>query len=250
MGQQTGQQAEQNTEQHTGQHTAPVYELCFAIKDTGIGIAADHINKLFTPFYQADSSVRRRHDGTGLGLAISKQLVEQMGGQIWVESELGTGSTFFFTITGQIPLATPPIKTAASSSNQYNIASQHPLRILLAEDNVINQKVARMMLKKCGYTIDIVANGLEAISALQQQTYDVILMDIQMPEMDGVTATQHIRTDWLPEQQPVIIALTANAMDHQREEYLAAGMDDFVAKPLRMLALTTALLHVKPIKPS
>ena len=124
------------------------------------------------------------------------------------------------------------------------MAQQKPWRILLAEDNVVNQKVALGVLRKCGYTADVAANGLEAIDALMRQPYDVILMDVHMPEMDGLTATQRIRHNWPPEKQPTIIALTADAMEQQKEAYLGMGMDDFVTKPIRISALMSALDRV------
>ncbi|KAA3658806.1 MAG: response regulator [Chloroflexi bacterium] len=349
-----------------------------SVIDTGIGVPDDRINKLFLPFSQVDSSTTRKYGGTGLGLIISKRLAEAMGGEMWVESESGRGSTFSFTfaakrvvgkdaeqkkidktvlagkrilavddnavnrlvlkhylqswqsITRIVPsgqgaltllengemfdaaivdmqmpdmdgqelakrfrdipsAAAMPIllltsmgevknketavlfdkfllkpvrssqlqnalvdlfanvtnnevsqQTAVSPFNAQ-MGQEHPLRILLAEDNAINQKVIQRILERMGYGTDIAANGLEAIDALQRQPYDVVLMDVQMPEMDGVTATIKIRQIFPPEQQPRIIALTANALKGDREEYLAAGMDDYVSKPIQLENLVNGL---------
>ncbi len=352
---------------------APAYSLRFAVKDTGSGIASDQLGRLFQPFSQGDASINRTHGGTGLGLVISQRLCELMGGRIWIDSELGQGSTFYFAIvaqpavspiithqaeflgkqlllldrnetsrqnlvlqaqtwgfqvhlaestwdilqhirTGQavdavildhqllkqenqafvstlqqrlhaqtIPLVVltpmgldplgrtktapvtylhkpvkqsqfyhvlrglfivqPPTMPAAATSSSFdpNMAKQFPLKILLAEDNTVNQKLALLMLERLGYRADIAGNGLEVITALCRQSYDVILMDVQMPEMDGLTATRQIRENKLLQVQPRIIAMTANAMQGDRETCLAAGMDDYVSKPIRTQELTRAL---------
>ena len=351
------------------------YELHFAVQDTGIGIPPEGIERLFQSFSQVDPSTTRRFGGTGLGLVISKRLVELMGGTMWVDSEVGQGSTFHFTIiakkgqetTGHfepdlvnlrnkrvlviednltnsrliqqrlaawqvqstiltdatqgpvhdqldalvIDLSRPsndgggsldkilslypnlptvvlitlgerlaehhtshrlttiskPIRPSqlhdalvtvmfgGSISSQTSrrisklddqMAQQHPLKILLAEDNPVNQKVALGLLKKQGYRADVAATGWEALQALKRQRYDVVLMDINMPEMDGVTATRHIRAEWKADEQPYIIALTANAIQSDRDKYLAAGMDDYVSKPVRVEELTAALERVQP----
>ncbi|NEO57567.1 MAG: response regulator [Okeania sp. SIO3B5] len=356
-----------------------VYEIQFAVKDTGIGIPQDRMDRLFKPFSQVDASTTRIHGGTGLGLVISKRLSEIMGGKMWVESEAGVGSTFFFTVVAtavtdnsylsnkseietilknkhllvvddnainrqvltlqaeslsmmsqalsggqeainllqsgqtfdfaildvhmpemdgftlakkvrqlpncqELPLVflsslseleyssqnlninvaaylNKPIKQSQlekvlvgilkggtvnntqKSKIQSNIklAEKLPLKILLAEDNVVNQKVAINILKNLGYRVDVAANGLEVLVALRRQSYNVVLMDVQMPEMDGLTATRQICTEWEKEKRPRIIAMTANAMQGDRENCLAAGMDDYISKPVRLEALTTAL---------
>lgn len=350
------------------------YEIHLAVRDTGIGIPADRMHRLFHSFSQIDASTTREYGGTGLGLAISKRLAELMDGQMWVESETGKGSTFHFTVTleclleqppqqpvdeqdylrerrllivddnetnrmilrrqteawqmlpqdfssgtealealqqghtfdaaildmqmpvmdgamlaeqirhmkkqmplilltslGQQEIQSPdlfdaylskPVKSSPLFSTLVNLftrrkkptqefvlkrqfdetmAQKHPLRILLVEDNAINQKVALRMLERLGYRADIAGNGLESLEALQRQPYDTILMDIQMPGMDGIEATQCIRHDWSVAEQPYIIAMTANALAGDREKYLAQGMNDYVSKPVRAEELTQAL---------
>jgi signal transduction histidine kinase/CheY-like chemotaxis protein/HPt (histidine-containing phosphotransfer) domain-containing protein len=358
------------------------HELRFAVKDTGIGIPAERMDRLFQSFSQVDASTARKYGGTGLGLTISKRLIELMGGRVWVESEAGAGSTFHFTIraasTGSAPpvfLAGPipelagkrvlvvddnrtnrqildlqtrswgmePVLAASGAealelirsgeefsvgildmhmpemdgldlaeairkyrdaralplamltslgfreedprmsefaafltkpvkaSQLYNtlaemfateVALAHelhrpgtgsdalaqpllgerlPLRILLVEDNSTNQKLALLLLEKLGYRADVAANGLEAIDAVERQDYDVVLMDVQMPEMDGLEATGRIRTHPALLSQPRIVAMTANAMEGDRAACLAAGMDDYVSKPIQPLELAAAL---------
>ncbi|MFN0084839.1 MAG: response regulator [Blastocatellia bacterium] len=356
------------------------FELQFAVRDTGIGIPQDRMDRLFKSFSQVDSSTTRQFGGTGLGLAISKRLSEMMGGTMWVESRVGEGSTFFFTILasaaprrelvhlqgeqpdligkrvllvddnetnrrilmlqtrgwGMIPEAVasgaealdrlrrepafdlaildmhmpemdgamlsveirrltgihqPPLvllTSLATSSRQirerYNtpdfaafltkpvkpsllydallgilsrqaarvvvhapavkrepeMARRIPMRILLVEDNVINQKVAVRLFDRLGYRVDIAGNGVEAIDALRRQPYDTVFMDVHMPEMDGLEATRRICAEW-PLDRPRIIAMTANAMKEDREECMAAGMDDFVSKPVRVEELCNAI---------
>ncbi|MFN2196359.1 MAG: PAS domain S-box protein [Anaerolineales bacterium] len=365
---------------------ANVHEIFFAVKDTGIGIPKERMNRLFEAFSQVDASTTRKYGGSGLGLAISKRLVEIMGGHMWVESKLGEGSTFQFTIQSraapsqgrihrrgtqpllrgkhvlivddnatnrlflmrqlenwgmtykaasngiealqfigedenfdialldmQMPemdggtLATEisqlsgassipmimitslgmredlpgsisysgvlnkPIKpiqlynaltnalrqdsSQASESDESQeifddtLGQKHPLRILLAEDNLINQKVSLNLLERLGYRADIAANGLEVLEALRRQPYDVVLMDIQMPEMDGQEASRLIR-ELLPEShQPNIIAMTAHALHGDREKYIQSGMDEYISKPVRVGQLSEVLMNCKPIKP-
>jgi CheY-like chemotaxis protein len=356
--------------------------LTFAVRDTGIGLAADAMGRLFQSFSQADSSTTRKYGGTGLGLAISRRLAELMGGRMWAESEgPGKGSTFLFTIRApmaELPatrqrdfvgaqpelsgkrmlivddnatnrrvlmlqagkwgmdcratespsealrwieagesfdlaildmhmpemdglalarkirehhtalplvlfsslgrrevgdderlfqafLAKPirqshlfdtlvgllareavPKVTEAPGKPQLDPgqAVRHPLRILLAEDNVVNQKLALRLLQQMGYRADVASNGIEAIESVQRQTYDVVLMDVQMPEMDGLEAARRINAQWPNGERPRIVAMTANAMQGDREMCLAAGMDDYLTKPIRVERLVEALNHV------
>jgi signal transduction histidine kinase/CheY-like chemotaxis protein/HPt (histidine-containing phosphotransfer) domain-containing protein len=370
--------------------TEPFYQLHFSVRDTGIGIPEERMDRLFQSFSQVDASTSRRYGGTGLGLAISKRLSEMLGGTIWVESEMGKGSTFHFTIqaqqaesvrpvylseaqpqlegrrvlivddtpanreilmhhtqmwgmqtvavdsgpaalqrltqawdgdtlsgsegfdialldmqmpemdgvtlaeeirrrfgVGSMPLImltsldqadvgissrfaafmTKPVrvsqlyntllevlgrqeraakrgsaeKASPASTFDASLAEEVPLRILLAEDNAVNQKVALLMLERLGYRADVAGNGKEVLQALQRQTYDVILMDVQMPELDGLEATRRIRDETPREAQPCIIAMTANAMPGDRERCLEAGMDDYVSKPVQVEQLIAAL---------
>ncbi len=209
--------------------TADRHELHFAVRDTGVGIPADRLNRLFQPFTQADASITRKYGGTGLGLTISKRFSEMMGGRMWVESEAGEGSTFHFTILADP--AEAPAGDPSSNATAEAGAAPSDLRILIAEDNSINQKVAVKILEKLGYRADVAGNGLKALEALERQPYDVILMDMQMPEMDGLEASRQIRAQYPPELRPRIIALTANAMKEDRDQCIEAGMDDFLAKP-------------------
>ncbi|MEW6734023.1 MAG: response regulator, partial [Acidobacteriota bacterium] len=359
------------------------HEFEFSIKDTGIGIPKNRMDRLFQSFSQVDASTSRHFGGTGLGLAISKKLAEMMGGRIWVESQEEVGSTFYFTIVAESVSEQPPldeatevslkdkrvlvvddntasrmvlikqtefwgmiVETANSGVEAINllqdsqkekqfdlvildhdmtqmdgltlateikklelgkrlpivllasgatskcelmerdhgtscaaylakpirvsqlfqvlsrllkkapveikpqapaqlfdkrIGEQRPLKILLAEDNLVNQKVALRILEKIGYKADIATNGIEVLAALERQTYDVIFMDVQMPEMDGLEATRLINERWQKEKRPRIIALTANAIQGDREECLAAGMDDYVSKPVKGETLRAAL---------
>ncbi len=356
-------------------------ELTFAVRDTGIGLSAEHMSRLFQSFSQADSSTTRKYGGTGLGLAISRRLAELMGGRMWAESEgPGKGATFLFSI--KVPIAPMPAtrlrdfvgtqpelagkrllvvddnatnrrilslqtgkwgmasrdtespleavrwldagenfdlaildmhmpeldgltlaqqirerrsglplvlfsslgrreagdtdklfsaylakpirqsqlfdtlvgllvkdiapRTAAPSKSQLDptMAARHPLRILLAEDNVVNQKLALRILQQMGYRADLASNGQEAVESVERQTYDVILMDVQMPEMDGLEASRRITAKWTPDERPRIVAMTANAMQGDREMCLAAGMDDYVTKPIRVDQLVEALNNV------
>ena len=351
--------------------------LHFSVRDTGIGIAQERAGQLFQPFVQVDSSTTRKYGGSGLGLSICRKLVEIMGGRIWLESEVGKGSTFHFTIRVEIAPATtrflprgaqPDLEgrrilivddnatnrlivsgqtkawgmkpQAVSSAKEAleilmqgksfdaaildmqmpemdglllaheirklpggaelplimltslgyrpnqddtegfaafltkpikpshlfetlvfvltnrprtmsqkrgalifdrELAAHHPLHILLAEDNVINQQVGVAILQRMGYRPDVVANGLEVLEALRRQHYDVVLLDMQMPEMDGEEAARKIHEQWPPEKRPRLIAMTANAVEGDRERYLADGMEDYVSKPIRVEELQRAL---------
>lgn len=216
--------------------TRPI--ACFDVVDSGIGMDEETHSKLFQKFSQADSSITRRFGGTGLGLAICRQLVELLGGSIGVSSQKGIGSRFWF----RVPLervATRadekdrPAEPAHAAAEAPAAVGELPrLRILLAEDNKLNQKFAAALLAKVGYGCDIVETGHQAVAAVKSGDYDVVLMDVQMPELDGVQATQQIRKLATPKYNVPIIGLTANAMAGAREQYLAAGMNDYVSKPI------------------
>ena len=360
-------------------------ELSFAVRDTGIGLTAEGMERLFQSFSQADSSTTRKYGGTGLGLAISRQLAELMGGRMWVASDgIGKGATFHFTIRaplaelpkesrrdfigtqpelqgrrvlvvddnatnrrvldlqmgkwGMVPRATespaealrwvesgerfdvaildmhmpetdglqlaerihasqpslplvlfsslgrreagdteglfsaylgkplhqsqlfdtlvgllahalaPKESKAAKAKTDPEMAARHPLRILLAEDNVVNQKLALRFLTQMGYRADLASNGVEAVESVVRQTYDVVLMDVQMPEMDGLEASRRINAQWPATKRPRIVAMTANAMQGDRELCFAAGMDDYITKPIRVEQLVEALMRV-PARP-
>jgi len=372
------------------QAIGPCYEIQFAVKDTGIGIPEDKLGRLFQSFSQVDASTTRQYGGTGLGLAISKRLSELMGGTIWVESQSGSGSTFYFTIvcsaapapasltisprlagqrllivddnavnrqilmqqaqswqmlpqgvasgtealallhrgepfdlaivdmqmphmdglmlaihlhrqagyehlpivmltsigrpenlslidqhhfaaflhkpiksaqlctvlanilTGQSPPPDSPTMLNSSQCNEVKwIAtkseSSHPLRILLAEDHPVNQKIALLMLDRLGYRADVAGNGLEALDALHRQFYDVVLLDVQMPEMDGLETARRICQQWPAEKRPRLIAMTANAMQGDREICLNAGMDDYISKPVDMNELAQVLRQCRAL---
>ncbi|MGB3650353.1 MAG: response regulator, partial [Rivularia sp. (in: cyanobacteria)] len=362
------------------------YQIQFAVKDTGIGIPEDRINRLFKPFTQIDASMTRQYGGTGLGLAISKRLSEIMNGTMWVESTYGVGSTFYFTIAGEsapncitnlddiqpniagkrllvvddndtnrkilalqiqkwgvtvltaesglqalqlinsgeqfdmaivdmrmprmdglslcshihsisgceqlpvvilscvdgltqqqlgaksefVALLNKPIKqsqlydtcvrilcgkqisilssTSPPSKFDSQLSEKLPLSILLVEDMPLNQKVALHMLQRLGYHADVASNGLEALSCLRHQDYDLVFMDVQMPEMDGLQATRHICKEWLPPLRPWIVAITANAMHGDREECLNAGMNDYISKPIRVDALIEIFNNYKNLQ--
>jgi signal transduction histidine kinase/ActR/RegA family two-component response regulator len=220
-------------------------ELVFAVRDSGIGLSEEGIGKLFQSFSQADSGTTRKYGGTGLGVVISKRLAELMGGTMSAESAgAGQGSTFRFSI--RAPEARVPRPVQASPAMDPGMAERHPLRILLAEDNVVNQKLAIRLLAQMGYRADLASNGVDAIEAVERQTYDLVLMDVQMPEMDGLEASRRIVQRWPAGQRPRIVAMTANATQGDREECLAAGMDDYVTKPIRVEALVQAVTSAQP----
>jgi signal transduction histidine kinase len=222
--------------------------LSFSVRDTGIGISEENQKKLFQSFNQADSSTTRRFGGTGLGLAICRKLVELMNGTLALTSSPGKGSTFSFTLryarqNSPAPAPVAPIPAAAAAAPS-KLASG--LRILLAEDNPVNQMVALKQLMKLGCVADIAKNGLEAVEAWQKGKYQAILMDCEMPELDGYEAARKIRElETAQKLSPVrIIAMTAHAMQDDRDRCLAAGMNDYVAKPVDVKALKEALEKV------
>jgi signal transduction histidine kinase/DNA-binding NarL/FixJ family response regulator len=213
----------------------------FAVSDTGIGIDAAGQAALFQQFSQVDSSISRRFGGTGLGLAISRRLVEHMGGSISVSSEIGHGTTFRFDVLFDIDTAPQAIVPAMQQAALSHTAHARRLRILLAEDNATNRLVAVTRLEDMGHRVDAVASGSEAIEAVQSAPYDLVLMDVMMPEMDGLTATRRIRA--LPGRQAdiPIVAITANVFQQHRQECMAAGMDGFLGKPIRVEQLADVI---------
>ncbi len=208
-----------------------VVELEFAVRDTGIGLSDEQVQRLFRPFSQADASTTRQYGGTGLGLVISKQLVEMMGGRIWVESTPGQGSVFRFTARFGRGKAFAAKAAASSDELAAAHAKLRGANILLAEDNPFNQQVAAELLEEAGATVALANNGREALVLLFKERFDLVLMDVQMPEMDGYEATRKIRATPRLDGQKVI-AMTANAMAEDRERCLASGMDDFITKPI------------------
>jgi signal transduction histidine kinase/ActR/RegA family two-component response regulator len=223
-----------------------VDELHFAVKDSGIGLDPAGMAKLFQSFSQADSSTTRRYGGTGLGLVISQRLAEIMGGTMTAESDgAGQGCTFRFHIRAPAvaTAAGKPAAQVATAKSVLNpqLAGRHPLRILLAEDNLVNQKLALRLLDQMGYAADVAVNGLKALQAVAAKRYDLVLMDVQMPEMDGLEASRRICAKLEPHERPRIVAMTANAMQGDREQCLAAGMDDYLTKPIRVDQLVAAL---------
>jgi two-component system, sensor histidine kinase and response regulator len=202
----------------------------FAVADTGIGIAPEDQERIFAPFTQADASTTRRHGGTGLGLTISRRLVDFMGGRIWVESMPGKGSIFRFT--AQLGLQEQAMNAAESAQAVAETPSRL-LQVLLAEDTPANQKLCIYILSKRGHAVHVAHDGQQALEALEQQNFDVVLMDVQMPVMDGFLATQAIRNLADPKKARVpIIALTAHALTGDAERCLGAGMDDYISKPI------------------
>jgi CheY-like chemotaxis protein/anti-sigma regulatory factor (Ser/Thr protein kinase) len=241
--------------------------LKISVVDSGIGISEEQLNRMFRRFTQADSSTTRRYGGTGLGLAISKTLVELMGGTIGVHSEPGTGSTFWFTLPliaasqpqGETrvpatvsPLSPTPVPTALARASAavpvlVDAVGEPPAappavggtqsgrsRLLLVEDNFVNERVAVYMLLKLGHQVDVAKHGREAIDMLSKAVYDLVLMDCQMPEMDGFEATRIIRdrTSTVLDHEIPVVAMTANAFPEDRARAIAAGMNDFLAKPV------------------
>ena len=209
-----------------------------SVEDTGIGIPAEKFDDIFGTFTQADASTTRKYGGTGLGLAISKRLVELMNGEVGLSSRVGEGSTFWFTFRAPIGKAAPPTPAPNPAGADAQYAG---LRVLLAEDNLVNQKVAVRMLEKLGCQVDVAPDGRKAVEMSAQGTHHLVLMDCQMPELDGYQATAEIRRSEGPGRHLPIIAMTANAMKGDREKCLAAGMDDYASKPVQLDTLKAVL---------
>ena len=221
--------------------------LEFSVQDSGIGLSVDEQSRLFQPFSQADSSTTRKYGGTGLGLSISRQLVEMMGGRIWVQSEPGKGSRFFCTVLcgrdrrkSAAPAGVMAALQAKAAAEPRSVANLQGARLLLVEDDAVNQMVAVGMLKPTGAIVSVANNGREALERIKPGLFDLILMDMHMPVMDGIEATRLLRADPALAGLP-IIAMTASAMAGDRERMLVAGMNDYIAKPVRVGLLYATL---------
>ncbi len=237
-----------------GTETGNAVLLHFCVIDTGIGISPEHQVRIFDAFEQADASTTRRYAGTGLGLAISSRLVDLMGGRIWVESQLGSGSRFHFTASFQ-GLAERPTSLAAGAETSASLpadippAPLPPLHILLVDDSLVNQKLAARLLEKRGHDVTVVADGRKAIAALKTNRFDLVFMDVQMPEMDGYETTAAIRADEAKTGGHVpIVAMTARAMKDDQQRCFQVGMDGYVSKPIRALQLDEAMAAVLGVR--
>ena len=209
--------------------------LEFAVKDTGIGIALDKVDRLFQPFSQLDTSMTRKYGGTGLGLAICKTLVEMMGGQIYLDTTEMRGATFVFTIQAQRYVETE--LTNGMGEDQHTDIKNYEMHpsVLIVDDHPINQKLMSIMLSKLGLIADIAEDGKKALDlVLANRNYDYIFMDLQMPVMDGLECTRRIRESLPQDQQPVFVAMTANVMDGSQQRCSTVGMDDYISKPVKM----------------
>jgi CheY-like chemotaxis protein len=212
--------------------------LRLEVTDTGIGIPTHQIDSVFERFAQADAAVSRRFGGAGLGLAICKHLVEKMEGRIGAESQVGRGSTFWFEVPLPIADILPPSPVRAAPQAEFDA----PLRLLLVEDNAVNRELVCTLLAPFDVVVDTANDGVEGVEAAQRQAYDLILMDVQMPVMDGLTATRRIRAAETGPRAP-IIAMTANVLPDQVAKCLAAGMDDHVGKPIDAHRLLQAVVR-------
>jgi CheY-like chemotaxis protein len=222
-------------------------EVLVSVKDTGIGIAAEHIPGLFSRFSQADATTARRFGGSGLGLAITRRLIELMGGQIGVDSQVGAGSTFWFRV------ALPPVQPAVVPEREANAVRAEPvtvagLKLLVAEDNAVNIMLIARLLKRFGCEVTITETGRLAVEAWNRGTFDAVFMDCQMPDMDGFEATRRIRESGARGREVPIIALTASAMDEDRERCVLAGMSEFLCKPVVPAELESMLKRVRRLR--
>lgn len=218
--------------------------LLFTIRDTGVGVPKEKVVHLFEPFYQVDHYMTRKAEGTGLGLAISKKLVQLMGGEIWYEPCTDpSGSAFVFTATFQV--LDPPQFMLNDMSILQESLTDHSLKILIAEDNAVNQFVLKRMVEKLGYHSTVVENGKEVVEAVQRYPYDIIFMDVQMPLMDGIQATKTIRETLPSKKSPYIVAVTAHAIKGDREKYLAAGINEYISKPIGIDAISEIINKFK-----
>lgn len=233
----------------TAKPSAQNWAVCFLVRDSGIGVEACHLQRIFEPFTQLDGSSTRRRGGTGLGLSISAQLVELMGSRLFVSSSPGEGTAFAFTLR----LATPaPGEDVAETVEPAPAAEMPSLHCLVAEDNTLNQRLVVSMLGRAGHTAEIAANGREALELVQSGRFDLVLMDIQMPEMDGLEASLAIRAREAAGNQPrlPIVAMTAHALPGDRDSCLAAGMDGYISKPLKLQTLLREIQRILPERPA
>jgi len=216
------------------------FRLRISVKDTGIGISEEKQKILFQKFTQADSSTTRRFGGTGLGLAICKQLAELMNGSVGVSSMAGEGSTFWIELMLRLPEQRPCGDAVGAPESEQETASNAPIHVLVVEDNHINQQIMLKSLVKLGYHVEIAGDGMEAVALYKEKSYSLILMDCQMPQMDGFEATGAIRKLENGRHTP-IVAITASALDGDRERCFSAGMDDYITKPVRFEQLRTVV---------
>lgn len=230
------------TRSHAGALYSDELILQFSVRDTGIGMSPEMLDSIFEPFSQGDTSTARTHGGTGLGLSICKSLTELMGGKMWVESAVGQGSTFHFTVRLRRPTAAPALPAPSTGSSAYSVDADalRGARILLVEDNVFNRNLAKEVLERAGLKVDTACDGQEAIRMVNAMAYEAVLMDCQMPIMDGYSATIQLRKNPRFSKLP-IIAITANAMSGDVQAALAAGMNDHVPKPIRIGKLFAVL---------
>ncbi len=228
------------------EHAEVFQRLHFCVSDTGIGIPQEKQQAIFDPFEQADKSTTRKYGGTGLGLAIASRLVRLMGGRLWVESAEGQGSRFHFTAWfGQVAAAVPAPEPACPPRTGGGI---RPLHVLVAEDNEVNQLVAVRLLERHGHRVTVVADGAQAVAAVQRESFDLVLMDVQMPQMDGLEATVQIRAAECGGKRLPIVAMTAHAMKGDRERCLAAGMDEYLTKPVEAEELYEVLERLLSVR--
>jgi CheY-like chemotaxis protein/anti-sigma regulatory factor (Ser/Thr protein kinase) len=219
-------------------------DVRFEVCDTGVGIPLALQQKVLEPFTQVDASSTRREGGTGLGLAICRGLTREMGGTFELESVVGQGSTFAFTIpSAESPLPLEEASTTSDEGPLDELATQHPLRILVGEDNRLNQRVIQMLLERLGYDPTLVGNGLEVLAALDQEPYDMIFLDVHMPELDGLETARQIKARFENPTRPWIVATTASTMPKEKATCREAGMDDFLSKPIQAETLRAALVR-------
>jgi len=227
---------------HIISKTKETVQLRFSVRDTGLGIDADHVENIFDVFHQADASTTRRHGGSGLGLAICKRLVEMMGGDIGVQSQSGQGSEFYFTV--ELPTGSSRVVSMHNAKATAALQALTGVRLLLVEDNLLNQEVAKGILEHHGASVEVASDGEQALVLLSGKGaayYDLVLMDLQMPGLDGFETTEAIRQ--MPSMAALpILAMTADTLIEHRQQCQAAGMNDFIAKPINVEQMLTTLL--------